>query len=59
MKKKRIFLDESSLLSVDEAEEKLRIASQMKFFVISVTDNGVGIAPEDVTKVFHSVVQFK
>ena len=59
VKKKRIFLDESSLLSVDEAEDKQRIASQMKFFVISVTDNGVGIAPEDVTKVFHSVVQFK
>lgn len=59
MKKKRIFMDESSDLSLGEAEDKQRIASHMKFFVISVTDNGVGIAPEDVTKVFHSVVQFK
>jgi hypothetical protein len=59
MKKKRIYMDDSSVLSLDEAEDKQRIASHMKFFVISVTDNGVGIAPEDVTKVFHSVVQFK
>jgi len=57
--KKRVYLDESILSSVDEADEQQRIASQMKYFVISVTDNGVGIAPEDVTKVFHSVVQFK
>ena len=33
-------------------------AAAVRYLVVSVTDSGVGIAPEDIPKMFRSIVQF-